>query len=212
MSSDVQAMPTGRMEAFSDGVIAVIITIMVLELHVPHTDGWPALREIAPRLAVYLLSFLMIGIYWLNHHELLRRVEKVRYSTLLANLLWLFISSLVPLSTEYVDEKHFSPFAVAQYAVVMLMTGVGFGVLRWTLLSVQRESGRLQKQDAAEVRKHLGSLLLYVLAIPAAYWHPDLSLTMSATVTLIWLAPWFGTKHMARMHAEPLSSLGEESR
>ncbi|MBE7182218.1 MAG: DUF1211 domain-containing protein, partial [Terriglobus roseus] len=119
-------MPTSRMEAFSDGVIAVIITIMVLELHVPHPDGWPALREIAPRLGVYLLSFVMIGIYWLNHHELLRRVERVHYSTLLANLVWLFVSSLIPLSTEYVSAKHFSGFAVAQYAVMMLLAGASF--------------------------------------------------------------------------------------
>ena len=193
-------------------MIAVIITIMVLELHVPHPDGWPALREIAPRLAVYLLSFVMIGIYWLNHHELLRRVERVHYSTLLANLLFLFLSSLVPLSTEYIGAKQFSSFAVAQYAVIMLLTGAGFGILRVTLLSVQRESGSIEERDQAEVWKHLGSLLLYLLAIPTAYWYPMLSLGMSGAVTLIWLAPWFGTARMARMHAAHASSSKHESR
>ncbi|GAA3767606.1 TMEM175 family protein [Terriglobus aquaticus] len=198
------------MEAFSDGVIAVIITIMVLELHVPHTDGWPAVREIAPRLGVYFLSFVMIGIYWLNHHELLRRVERVHYSTLLTNLLWLFISSLIPLSTEYVDEKQFSAFAVMQYAVMMLLTGASFGLLRMTLLRVQRQTGTFGENDRAEVAKHVGSLLLYVVAVPAAYWHPLFSLALTASVTVIWIAPWLGTQHVARMHAPlPRSSKGE---
>lgn len=212
MSHDAQTMPTSRMEAFSDGVIAVIITIMVLELHVPHADGWPAVRELAPRLAVYLLSFVMIGIYWLNHHELLRRVERVHYSTLLANLLWLFISSLIPLSTEYVSEKQFSSFAVGQYAVMMLLTGASFGVLRMTLLSVQRQSGTFGESDRAEMMKHLGSLLLYVVAIPTASWHPVLSLGLTASVTLIWIAPWLGTTPMARMHAAQHPVPNSESR
>ena len=212
MSHEAETMPTSRMEAFSDGVIAVIITIMVLELHVPHTDGWPALREIAPKLGVYLLSFVMIGIYWLNHHELVRRVERVRYATLLTNLLWLFVSSLIPLSTEYVSEKQFSSFAVAQYAAMMLLTGASFGLLRMTLVTVQRQSGSYGETDHAEALKHIGSLLLYVVAIPAALWHPLLSLGLSASVTLIWIAPWLGTGRMAHMHAGHAPSLPDESR
>lgn len=200
------------MEAFSDGVIAVIITIMVLELHVPHVDGWPAIRELAPRLGVYLLSFVMIGIYWLNHHELLRRVERVHYSTLLANLVWLFVTSLLPLSTKYVSEKEFSPFAVAQYAVMMLLTGASFGVLRVTLLSVQRQSGTLRDADKAEFWKHAFSLLLYVIAVAASYFHPIVSLVLTASVTLIWIAPWLGTRRVVDMHAAHASSSHGQSR
>ena len=210
--SQRQTMPTSRMEAFSDGVIAVIITIMVLELHVPHVDGWAAVRELAPKLGIYLLSFVMVGIYWLNHHELLRRVERVHYSTLLANLLWLFLSSLVPLSTDYVGEKHFSSFAIAQYGVVMLLTGAGFGVLRWTLLRVQCESGEVQAIDQAEMWKHAVSLLLYVIAIPLAFHEPRLSLGVVSLVTLVWLVPWFGTEPIARVHGARRTSLEEQSR
>ena len=135
------------MEAFSDGVIAVIITVMVLELHVPHVDGLPALREVAPRLAIYLLSFTMTGIYWLNHHELVRRVERVHYNALVANLFWLFVLSLLPFSTDYVGEKHFSPFAVVQYEVVLLATGLSFGLLRVLLLHAKKQVSSLERRD-----------------------------------------------------------------
>ncbi|MBE7182680.1 MAG: DUF1211 domain-containing protein, partial [Terriglobus roseus] len=134
------------------------------------------------------------------------------YSTLLANLVWLFVSSLIPLSTEYVSAKHFSGFAVAQYAVMMLLAGASFGLLRLTLLSVQRQDGSLQDRDKAEMAKNMGSLALYLLAVTTAYWRPLLSLGITASVTLIWIAPWLGTQRMAHMHAAHHPFPNNESR
>src|SRR5215475_12798940 len=110
MSNSTSQISSSRLEAFSDGVIAVIITIMVLELHVPHENGWVGLWSVAPRLSVYALSFMMVGIYWINHHELIRRAESIDYQVLWANLLFLFTLSLVPFFVDYVDEKNFDTF------------------------------------------------------------------------------------------------------
>ena len=190
-----QEMKTARLEAFSDGVIAVIITIMVLELHVPEARGLEGLWHLAPRLGLYLLSFLLVGIYWINHHELLRRTETANYRVLWSNLVFLFMLSLVPFFTDYVGEKHFDAFSVAMYAVVMLLVGQGFLVLRLSLNALHRSRGEvLQKQDRAETAKHFASLALYLIAIPTAYYRPVVSLLMNFLVTLIWIVPELGTR------------------
>jgi uncharacterized membrane protein len=111
MSQDRTEMRATRLEAFSDGVIAVIITIMVLELRVPHENGLAGLWSVAPRLGIYLLSFLMVGIYWINHHDLIRRIETVDYRVLWSNLIFLFVLSLIPYFVEYLDEKSFDSFS-----------------------------------------------------------------------------------------------------
>ncbi len=186
-------MKSTRLEAFSDGVIAVIITIMVLELHVPEANGLEGLWHVAPRLGIYALSFVMTGIYWINHHALCRRTEVVNYRVLWANLLFLFTLSLIPFFTDYVGEKHFDSFSTALYAVAMLLAGQGFLVLRLSLENLRRLRGEVvAKADRMETVKHLGSLALYVAAIPVAYYKPILSLTLNLLVTLIWIVPELG--------------------
>src|ERR1700748_1256018 len=127
-------MKSSRLEAFSDGVIAVIITIMVLELHVPRQNGLAGLWSVAPRLGIYLLSFLMVGIYWINHHELIRRTEVVDYLVLWSNLIFLFVLSLVPFFVDYLDEKNFSSFSTLLYDLTMLVAGAAFFLLRWAVM------------------------------------------------------------------------------
>lgn len=187
---------TIRLEAFSDGVIAVIITIMVLELHVPQAHGIAGLLHILPRLGIYALSFLMTAIYWINHHELCRRTETVTYRVLWANLLFLFTLSLVPFFTDYVAEQGFDSFSTALYTGVLILTGQGFLAFRLSLNAMHRlHQVPLPKQDRAETVKHYLSLGTFLLALPVAYVKPLLSLLLDFAVTLIWIAPELGTHH-----------------
>src|ERR1700740_2294536 len=164
-TTSTSQISSSRLEAFSDGVIAVIITIMVLELHVPHKDGLAGLWSVAPRLGIYLLSFLMVGIYWINHHELMHRKEVVDFRILWANLAFLFVLSLVPYVVDYVDEKLFDPFATILYDATMLLSGLAFFVLRWTVMRLQSKAGSLGHRDEAELWKHAASLGIYLLSI-----------------------------------------------
>lgn len=196
-------MKSTRLEAFSDGVIAIIVTIMVLELHVPAANGFAGLWHIAPRIGLYALSFAMVAIYWVNHHELVSRTEVVNYRVLWANVLFLFTLSLVPFFTDYVGEHHFDSFSVALYAVIMLVAGQGFLVLRLAIDSLRRQRGlRIAKTDTAETIKHVVSLALYVAAIPVAYYKPILSLGLNLLVTLIWIAPELGLQKTEACVAE----------
>ncbi len=154
-------MKSARLEALSDGVIAVILTIMVLELHVPEAHGIPGFLRILPRLGIYALSFLMVGIYWVNHHELSRRTEMVNYRVLWANLLFLFALSLVPFFTDYVAEQNFDSFSTALYDAIMIVAGQGFLVLRLAINAMHKlHREPLPRQDRAETTKHLASLSL----------------------------------------------------
>ena len=181
--------PTSRLEAFSDGVIAVIITIMVLELKVPRENGIPGLRAILPILLVYLLSFTFTAIYWINHHHLIGRIEEVDTRILYANLIFLFCLSLLPFFTSWVLEKDLDQLSVVLYAVSLLVTGLGFFLLRLAVDRRLRERGRLEKESSSEQRKHLASLALYLVSIPLAFFYPRLSLTVLAVVTLVWIIP-----------------------
>ncbi|SEC37713.1 TMEM175 family protein [Terriglobus roseus] len=193
-------MKSTRLEAFSDGVIAVIITIMVLELHVPAANGLPGFLTIIPKLGIYALSFLMVAIYWVNHHELLRRSEKINYRVLWANLLFLFLLSLVPFFTDYAQEKHFDSFSVSLYTIVMMSSGGAFLVLRLALNQLHKLRGEpLPKQDRAETIKHVTSIVLYLAALPVAYYKPVLSLLLNLLVTFIWIAPELGVR---RAHSD----------
>jgi uncharacterized membrane protein len=187
-------MSTTRLEAFSDGVIAVIITIMVLELHVPHVDGMAGLWSVAPRLAVYLLSFLMVGIYWINHHDLIRRTDKVDYGILWSNLGFLFMLSLIPYAVDYLDEKGFNSFATVLYQVTMLLAGLAFFILRGCVMWRQQHAGALRNADRSELWKHGISLALYVAAIPVAFYRPWLSLSINVLMTVVWVIPGIGVK------------------
>lgn len=180
---------TARLEAFSDGVIAVIITIMVLELKVPHGDGIAGLRAIFPILLVYLVSFAFTGIYWMNHQHLLDRVESANRLTLHANLFFLFCLSLLPFFTAYVLEKKIGSFAVVLYALEMMATGLSFLLLRLAVHRQLRHAGDLRGEDRAARGKHLASLVLYLTAIPLAYFHPAVAMMVIAAVTAVWSIP-----------------------
>jgi uncharacterized membrane protein len=190
-----------RLEAFSDGVIAVIITIMVLELKVPHTTGSASLQtdlagilSIIPTLAVYAISFAFTGIYWINHHHLVHRTEEADELILYANLFFLFCLSLLPFFTSYVLDKQMDSFSVALYAASMVVTGFSFLLLRMSIGRRLRKAGKLESQDTAVQHKHWMSLLTYVVAIPLAFYHPQLALGLCAFVTVIWITPTTGVK------------------
>jgi uncharacterized membrane protein len=190
-----------RLEAFSDGVIAVIITIMVLELKVPHTTGSANLQtdltgilSIIPTLVVYAISFAFTGIYWINHHHLVHRTEEADELILYANLFFLFCLSLLPFFTSYVLDKQMDSFSVALYAASMVVTGFSFLLLLLSIARRLRNAGKLESQDTSVQHKHWMSLLTYVVAIPLAFYHPQLALGLCAFVTVIWITPTTGVK------------------
>ena len=191
---DDQLSSTSRLEAFSDGVIAVIITIMVLELKVPAQRGAAGLVSILPTLAVYFISFSFTAIYWVNHHHLVHRIEQSDQRVLYANLGFLFCLSLLPFFTSYVLEKESDSFSIALYAASMVVTGFSFLLLRLAIERRMRLAGTFHPLDAAIQRKHLLSLGLYGLAMPLAYYHPSVALADIALVTVIWIIPAAGTK------------------
>ncbi len=175
----------GRLEAFSDGVIAVIITIMVLELHVPgkeisNVDG---LRAVLPLLLVYLLSFVQTGIYWVNHHYLVDDLDHVTHGILWANLAFLFLLSLFPFATRWVGERGISPFSVALYAVICVLPAIAWIVLSTCICRTTRQP------LAGSPVKQILSTVLYLGSIPAAYWSPKAALGMICMVAILWLVP-----------------------
>jgi len=184
----------GRLEAFSDGVIAVIITIMVLELKVPHQDGFAGLRTVLPTLCLYLISFAFVGIYWINHHQLVHRAHEADELILYANLGFLFCLSLLPFFTSYVLEKKMDSCSVVLYVSSMIVTGFSFLLLRLSISRRLRHAGRFEAEDKAIERKNWLSLFVYLVAIPLAFQHPRLSLGLAAFVTIIWVTPTAGLK------------------
>jgi uncharacterized membrane protein len=189
-----------RLEAFSDGVIAVIITIMVLELKVPHQDGVAGMRAVAPPLCVYGISFAFTGIYWINHHHLCHRTDEADELILYANLFFLFCLSLLPFFTSYALDKKLDSFSVALYASSMVVTGFSFMLLRLSIGRRLRLVGKLETQDTSVQHKHWMSLLTYVIAIPLAFYHPHIALGLCASVTVIWITPTTGVKPPDEAH------------
>ena len=182
----------GRLEAFSDGVIAVIITIMVLELKVPQEAGWHGLRAIVPTLLVYLLSFMFTGVYWVNHHELISRLSKCNNRILWANLVWLFSLSLIPCFTSYVVDHEIDAFSVEIYSACMLFAGMTFLLLRYTVDCQMELEDRATGITKTLRLKHLGSLALYACSIALAPYYPRVALYSTSLVTLIWIVPTLG--------------------
>ena len=181
---------TGRLEAFSDGVIAIIITIMVLEMKVSHGTGVEALRPLLPVFLSYVLSFIYLGIYWNNHHHLLHATEQISGSVLWANLHLLFWLSLVPFVTGWMGwmgENGFDAVPVALYGGVLLMAGVTYWILQSAILRRQPES-RLAMAIGHDFKGKL-SLVLYVIAIPAALFYPWMAGVLYVVVALMWLLP-----------------------
>jgi uncharacterized membrane protein len=181
-------MGPGRLEAFSDGVLAIIITIMVLELHVPQGADLAALRPLAPVLASYVLSFVYIGIYWNNHHHMLHLTQRVDGRILWANLHLLFWLSLVPFVTGWMGENHFAPVPTAAYGTVLLMAGVAYWLLQRTIVASQGRDSPLASAVGLDVKGKL-SPLLYLVAIPLALVRPVLAGALYVAVAWMWVVP-----------------------
>jgi uncharacterized membrane protein len=180
----------GRVEAFSDGVIAIILTIMVLDLHVPSERSPMALLTLWPTAAGYALSYLLIAIYWVNHASLFSFVKKVSLRILWSNIVLLFFMSLIPFFTAYVGQTRMSPLSVLLYALSMFMAGIAFYFLR-EAISVHHfhDDGVMEAANRASARKNILALAFYVLAMAAAYWHPAVGMTLVLLVALTYLAP-----------------------
>jgi uncharacterized membrane protein len=181
-------MDKGRLEAFSDGVIAVIITIMVLELKVPQGTDFAALHPLIPVFLSYLLSFVFVGIYWVNHHHMLQACQKVNGRVLLVNLYLLFWMSLVPVVTGWMGDNHREKIPVAFYGVVLLMTGIAYLILSRELIALHGEKSRLALALGRDDKGKI-SLMLYVVAIGLAFVRPWISLVIYAGIALMWILP-----------------------
>ncbi|MBY0232943.1 MAG: TMEM175 family protein [Gemmataceae bacterium] len=181
-------MSKGRLEAFSDGVLAIILTIMVLELKAPASADPEALLPVLPFFLSYLLSFAFIGIYWNNHHHLFQAARRVDGAVLWANLHLLFWLSLVPFTTHWMGQSGFAPWPVALYGVVLLLAAVAFALLVRCLVALEGKDSALA-QAIGRDRKGNASLLLYGLSAPAAFLHPWLACAGYAAVALIWIVP-----------------------
>ncbi|HKI04325.1 MAG TPA: TMEM175 family protein [Thermoanaerobaculia bacterium] len=181
-------MKTARLEAFSDGVIAILITIMVLELRVPHGTDWRALIPLVPVFLSYVLSFVFLGIYWNNHHHMLHATERINGKILWANLHLLFWLSLIPFATGWMGENHFAPLPMAVYGGVLILAAISYTILQTLIVA---HNGRSSKLAAAvgNDRKGKVSMLLYALAIPLAFVHQGIAGALYVLVALIWLIP-----------------------
>ncbi|QDP98424.1 DUF1211 domain-containing protein [Microlunatus elymi] len=181
-------MPTSRLEAFSDGVLAIIITIMVLELKIPHGPTAHDLLAAAPGLLTYLLSFVYIGIYWNNHHHLFQLVSTVNGAVLWANLHLLFWLSLLPFTTAWMDDERLAPLPTAVYGVDLLLCAIAWYVLQQVIFRAEGAGSRLRRVVGTDLKGKL-SPLLYVLGIAAAAWQTWISIVLYTVVALAWLVP-----------------------
>ena len=181
-------MQKNRLEAFSDGVLAIIITIMVLEMKVPHSSDFGALKELAPVFLSYVLSFIYVGIYWNNHHHMLHTVQKVKGGILWANMHLLFWLSLVPFVTGWMGENHFEPLPVALYGVVLLLSAVAYVILQQMIICAHGRGSVLAKAVGTDA-KGKASLAMYVAGIPLAFVSVWISLALYAGVAGLWLIP-----------------------
>ena len=181
-------MDKGRFEAFSDGVIAVIITIMVLELKAPHGEDLEALKPLLPIFLTYVLSFVYVGIYWNNHHHMIHACTRVNGPILWANLHLLFWLSLVPFTTGWMGENHFAPLPTAVYGAVLLMSGVAFLILERTIIRHQGAHSKLKAAVGNDIKGKV-SAVAYLVAIPLAFVHQLIADGIYVSVALMWLVP-----------------------
>jgi uncharacterized membrane protein len=181
-------MGKGRLEAFSDGVIAIVITIMVLEIKVPAGASPSALLSTLPILLVYALSYANVGIFWNNHHHLLHATERVNGTVLWANLLLLFWLSLVPFVIRWIDEANFAALPTAAYGAVLMMSGFGYSLLERALIAANGRSSRLAAAIGSEAKGKL-SLAIYLAAMPLAFLRPWIAIALYVVVALLWFVP-----------------------
>jgi len=179
----------GRLEAFSDGVLAIIITIMVLEIKVPHgSDDFNALIPLLPVFLSYILSFIYIGIYWNNHHHMLHGTQKISGSILWANLHLLFWLSLVPFVTAWMGENHFAYSTLALYGFVLFMAAISYTILQQMIIKTNGKDSLLSIAVGKDLKGKI-SIVLYVIAIPVSFFIPVIAASLYILVALIWLIP-----------------------
>lgn len=181
-------MGKGRLEAFSDGVLAIIITIMVLEIKVPHGDNPEDLKPLLPIFISYILSFIYIGIYWNNHHHLMHAVTKVSGSVLWSNIHLLFWLSLVPFATAWMGENHFSKWPVILYGFILMMAGVSYYILAHCLTGIHGKDSLLAKAIGND-RKGIASIILYITDIGCSFINPWIGFSIYVIVAAIWFIP-----------------------
>ena len=181
-------MSKGRLEAFSDGVIAILITIMVLELTIPHGTDLAALSELTPVFLSYVLSFIFLGIYWNNHHHLLQVAKQVNGNVLWANLHLLFWLSLIPFTTGWMGENSFAQLPIALYGAVLWMSGLAYYILAQTLISLHGNDSLLATALGRKI-KEITSLVCYAIAIIVSFFSTGISLAIYVFVACIWLVP-----------------------
>ncbi len=181
-------MGKGRLEAFSDGVMAIIITIMVLEMKVPHGDDWAALKPLYPVFLSYVLSFIYIAIYWNNHHHLMQVTHKIDGKVMWANNHLLFWLSLMPFASGWMGENHFTALPTAVFGIVLFMAGVAYYILEQLLLRLHGNESTMARALGTDLKGKL-SVVIYAVAIGLAFVHTWISLALYTLVAIIWLMP-----------------------
>jgi uncharacterized membrane protein len=181
-------MSKGRLEAFSDGVIAILITIMVLELKLPAEATVAALTKVLPTLSAYVLSFVFLGIYWNNHHHMLHATDRVNGAILWANLHLLFWLSLVPFGTRWIEETHWAAVPMAAYGLVLVCCGAAYTILQTCIIRLEGPDSRLARAVQYDVKGKL-SIVLYLAGIGMAFVNPAISGALYVVVALMWLVP-----------------------
>ncbi|WP_022682323.1 TMEM175 family protein [Sphingobium bisphenolivorans] len=181
-------MKSGRLEAFTDGVVAIIITIMVLELKVPSDGTLAALSQSLPILLAYVLSFVNVGLYWNVHHHLMQATGRIDGKVLWANLFLLFWLSLAPFVIRWLDESHFAPMATAAYGVVMGLAAVGYQLTERAIIACNGQDSALARAIGSDMKGKV-SLALYLIAVPAAFFARPVAFALYVAVLLLWLAP-----------------------
>jgi len=181
-------MNKNRLEAFSDGVIAILITIMVLELKIPHGTDWASLQVLAPKFISYITSFIYIAIYWNNHHHLLHTVKHVTGAILWSNTHLLFWLSLIPFVTAWAGENHFAELPVAAYSFVLLMAGLAYYILSKTIISVHGKYSVLSTAIGKDL-KGIISILGYAIAVPFSFFMKEISIGIIIAIAFLWLIP-----------------------
>jgi len=194
-------MGTGRLEAFSDGVIAIIITIMVLEMKVPHGESLQALRPLLPISLSYVLSFVYVGIYWNNHHHMLHACRQASGAVLWANLHLLFWLSLFPFATGWMGENHFAQAPSALYGLVLLMAGIAYLMLQQTIIAADGPDSILKRAVGRDWKGKL-SMVFYVVAIAATFWAAWIAQVLYLLMALIWLVPDRRIEHELKARPE----------
>ena len=182
-------MEKNRLEAFSDGVLAIIITIMVLEIKMPHSTDWAELLKLWPVLFSYILSFIYVGIYWGNHHHLLHTVRKVNPGIIWSNMLLLFCLSLLPFATSWMGENHFETNTVVVYAILMELNALAYYLLQSCILKSQNHNEKLRAALEKSKLKAMLSQVAYLSAIPIAFWQPGISFFLFFAVAVAWIVP-----------------------